>query len=62
MQRITDVFGDARQPVWSPDGQWITFFAYRDGGYDIWASSPDGKRAAEADLGTVRRSRAGLVA
>src|SRR5215207_3690640 len=33
MQRITDVFGDARQPVWSPDGKWITYFAYRDGGY-----------------------------
>src|SRR5215470_7662602 len=40
--RITDVFNDARQPTWSPDGKWITFFAYRDGGYDIWAISPDG--------------------
>jgi len=25
-----DVFNDARQPTWSPDGNWITFFAYRD--------------------------------
>src|SRR5581483_3084781 len=24
--RITDIFNDARQPVWSPDGQWIAFF------------------------------------
>jgi Tol biopolymer transport system component/imidazolonepropionase-like amidohydrolase len=40
--RITDVFNDARQPSWSPDGRWITFFAYRDGGYDIWAVAPDG--------------------
>src|SRR5229473_523020 len=40
--RITDVFNDARQPVFSPDGQWITFFAYRDGGYDLWAIAPDG--------------------
>src|SRR5262252_8156212 len=40
--RITDVFNDARQPTWSPDGTWITFFAYRDGGYDIWAVAPDG--------------------
>ncbi len=40
--RITDVFNDARQPTWSPDGKWITFFAYRDGGYDIWAIAPDG--------------------
>ncbi len=40
--RITDLFNDARQPVWSPDGKWITFFAYRDGGYDIWAVEPGG--------------------
>src|SRR5262249_35898807 len=41
-KRITDLFNDARQPSWSPDGKWITFFAYRDGGYDIWAVAPDG--------------------
>ena len=40
--RITDVFNDARQPVWSPDGKTIAFFGYRDGGYDIWAVAPDG--------------------
>jgi Tol biopolymer transport system component len=42
MKRITDVFNDARQPMWSPDGRTIVFFAYRDGGYDIWAINPDG--------------------
>ena len=42
--RITDLFNDARQPTWSPDGQWITFFAYRDGGYDIWTIAPDGSK------------------
>src|ERR1051325_5469286 len=42
MKRITDVFNDARQPMWSPDGRTITYFAYRDGGYDIWAINPDG--------------------
>jgi len=41
-RRITDVFNDAHQPAWSPDGKWVTFFAYRDGGYDIWAVAPDG--------------------
>src|SRR5471032_3120695 len=40
--RITDLFNDARQPSWSPDGKWIAFFAYRDGGYDLWAIAPDG--------------------
>jgi Tol biopolymer transport system component len=40
--RITDIYGDARQPTWSPDGRWITYFAYRDGGYDIWSMAPDG--------------------
>ena len=40
MTRITDVFNDARQPVWSPDGRTIAFFAYRDGGYDLWAITP----------------------
>ena len=42
MTRVTDVFNDARQPMWSPDGGTITFFAYRDGGYDIWSINPDG--------------------
>jgi len=41
-RRITDEFNDARQPTWSPDGKWITFFGYRDGGYDLWAIAPDG--------------------
>jgi Tol biopolymer transport system component len=41
-KRITDVFNDARQPAWSPDGKWIAFFGYRDGGYDLWAIAPDG--------------------
>lgn len=35
-KRITDLFNDARQPMWSPDGKWITYFGYRDGGYDVW--------------------------
>ena len=41
-KRITDLFNDARQPMWSPDGKWITYFGYRDGGYDVWAMAPDG--------------------
>jgi Tol biopolymer transport system component len=40
--RVTDLFNDARQPVWTPDGKSIVFFAYRDGGYHLWSVSPDG--------------------
>ncbi|MFZ1939504.1 MAG: amidohydrolase family protein [Terracidiphilus sp.] len=40
--RITSLFNDARQPVWSPDGKWITFFGYLDGGYSLWSITPDG--------------------
>jgi Tol biopolymer transport system component len=41
-KRITDLYNDARQPTWAPDGKSITFFAYRDGGYDLWSIAPDG--------------------
>ena len=41
-KRITGLFNDARQPVWSPDGKWIAFFGYLDGGYDLWTIAPDG--------------------
>jgi Tol biopolymer transport system component/imidazolonepropionase-like amidohydrolase len=42
MTRLTDPFNDARQPMWSPDGRTITYFAFRDGGYDLWSMNPDG--------------------
>jgi Tol biopolymer transport system component len=41
-KRITGLFNDARQPVWSPDGKWITFFGYLDGNYNLWTIAPDG--------------------
>ncbi|MEO7156440.1 MAG: amidohydrolase, partial [Vicinamibacterales bacterium] len=52
MTRITDVFNDARQPMWSPDGRTIAFFGYRDGGYDIWAINPDGTNQRKLTSGT----------
>jgi WD40 repeat protein len=41
--------------AFSPDGKWIAFFAYGDGGYDIWAVAPDGSNLAR------RRQRARFV-
>ena len=52
MTRITDPFNDARQPMWSPDGRTITYFAYRDGGYDIWSINPDGSNQRKVTWGT----------
>ena len=51
-KRITDLFNDARQPAWSPDGKWIAFFGYRDGGYDLWAVAPDGTGQHKLTWGT----------
>jgi Tol biopolymer transport system component/imidazolonepropionase-like amidohydrolase len=51
-KRITDVFNDARQPAWSPDGKWIAFFGYRDGGYDLWAVAPDGSNQHKLTWGS----------
>lgn len=39
---LTDPFGDARVPTWSPDGSRIAFQAYWGGDYDIWVVNADG--------------------
>jgi Tol biopolymer transport system component len=50
--RITGLFNDARQPVWSPDGKWITFFGYLDGNYNLWAIAPDGSNQHQLTWGS----------
>lgn len=50
-KRITDLFNDARQPVWSPDGKSLAYFAYRDGNYDLWTADPDGSNARKLTQG-----------
>jgi len=49
--RVTDLFNDARQPAWSPDGKSIVFFGYRDGGYHLWSVAPDGTDQRELTRG-----------
>src|SRR5579862_5287255 len=50
-KRVTDLFNDARQPAWSPDGRWIAFQGYRDGGFHIWAVAPDGSHQHKITVG-----------
>lgn len=39
---ITDPFGDARQPSWSPDGTQLTFQGYWEGNWHIYILQKDG--------------------
>lgn len=43
--RITDYFGDAHLPVWSPDGSRLAYYAFREGNYHLWSVRPDGSDA-----------------
>ncbi|HZQ39451.1 MAG TPA: hypothetical protein VFA87_01610, partial [Rhizomicrobium sp.] len=51
-RRVTDIFNDARQPQWSPDGKNIIFFGYRAGGYDLWEVGVDGSHQHQLTEGT----------
>jgi Tol biopolymer transport system component/imidazolonepropionase-like amidohydrolase len=50
-RQISDELGDIRQPVWSPDGQTIAFQSYRDGGWHIWTTAPDGTKLKQHTFG-----------
>lgn len=41
---ITDKYGNARQPQWSPDGSLIAFQAYWEGNWHIYTIQPDGSQ------------------
>jgi len=41
-RRLTDEYGDIRQPDWSPDGTRLAFQSYRDGTWRIWTIRADG--------------------
>lgn len=50
-QALTDPFGDARQPDWSPDGSRVAFQAYWAGDYDIWVVNADGSALEQVTHG-----------
>ncbi len=49
--QISDELGDIRQPAWSPDGKQIAFQSYRDGGWHIWTTGPDGNGLKQRTFG-----------
>lgn len=51
-RRITDYYNDARQPVWSPDGSRLAYFAFRDGGYHLWTVGRDGRDPVQLTAGS----------
>ena len=62
MKRITDVFNDARQPMWSPDGRTIVVLRLSRRRLRHLGDQSRRLEPAQADLGPVRRSRADLLA
>ncbi len=48
---ITDPFGNARQPSWSPDGEQISFQAYWDGNWHIYTVNKDGSNLRQMTSG-----------
>jgi dipeptidyl aminopeptidase/acylaminoacyl peptidase len=44
--QLTNAKGSSRNPTWSPDGKHLAFLSTRDGGTQIYLSSPPGKEAA----------------
>ncbi|HEY4076847.1 MAG TPA: hypothetical protein VGM26_07930, partial [Rhizomicrobium sp.] len=51
-KRITDIYDDAHQPSWSPDGSRIAFFSYRSGNYNLWEVKPDGNGLRQLTTGS----------
>jgi tricorn protease len=44
VRQITNTSGDAdRNPAWSPDGKWISYFSDKNGEYELFITQSDGK-------------------
>jgi Tol biopolymer transport system component/imidazolonepropionase-like amidohydrolase len=39
---LTEPELDAHEPVWSPDGKLVAFYAYKENSFDIWTMTPEG--------------------
>lgn len=48
---ITDMYYDARQPQWAPDGSRIVFQSFRDGNWHIWSIAADGSDPVQHTFG-----------
>jgi len=48
---ITDPFGDARQPSWSPDGKQLTFQGYWEGNWHIYTINKEGNNLIQLTHG-----------
>ena len=48
---ITDMYYDARQPQWAPDGSRIVFQSFRDGRWHIWSIASDGSDPVQHTFG-----------
>ena len=42
-KRLTNADAREFQPVWSPDGQWIAYVTWQEGGGQIWKTRADGE-------------------
>jgi len=59
-QRVTSTSGAAdRDPSWSPDGRWISFFSDASGEYELYVAAADGSAAPRqlTHIGAGFRSR-----
>jgi dipeptidyl aminopeptidase/acylaminoacyl peptidase len=55
LRRLTEDVAKDRNPLWSPDGQQVTFYSNRSGRYEVWTVDRDGSnlRQRTVSLGVI---------
>lgn len=48
---ITPPMMDSHEPVWSPDGETLAFYAFAENAFSIWTASADGSNLKQVDTG-----------